>query len=211
MSALQFGLTPKMKPLPQRRSVLVAALDIGTSKIACLIGRLRRRQPTEVLHHRTHAIDVIGFGHTLARGMKAGVDYKSFLMPAHSPDVQQSVIVEAAPVLFSKQALADNPALGKAVEALMGADFSNGLSKSVGVYNGNLKAGTPNVIVEADRSLVAAAKPRTLVRWWEAVPSQIQGDLVAKMGEFMFNPTSDNAEKVMNDMQAINADYWANK
>ena len=38
MSALQFGLTPKMKPLPPKRSVLVAALDVGTSKIACMIG-----------------------------------------------------------------------------------------------------------------------------------------------------------------------------
>ena len=39
MSTLQFGLTPKMKPLTPNRSVLVAALDVGTSKIACLIGR----------------------------------------------------------------------------------------------------------------------------------------------------------------------------
>ena len=38
MSALQFGLTPKMKPLSPKRSALVAALDVGTSKIACLIG-----------------------------------------------------------------------------------------------------------------------------------------------------------------------------
>jgi cell division protein FtsA len=72
MSALQSGLTPKMKPLPPKRSVLAAALDVGTSKIACLIGRLRPRQPDEVLRHRTHAVDVIGFGHTLARGIKAG-------------------------------------------------------------------------------------------------------------------------------------------
>jgi cell division protein FtsA len=72
MSTLQSGLTPKMKPLPQKRSVLVAALDVGTSKIACLIGRLKLRQPDDVLRHRSHAISVLGFGHTLARGMKAG-------------------------------------------------------------------------------------------------------------------------------------------
>jgi hypothetical protein len=72
MSTLQSGLTPKMKPLPQKRSVLVAALDVGTSKIACLIGRLKLRQPEDVLRHRSHAINVLGFGHTLARGMKAG-------------------------------------------------------------------------------------------------------------------------------------------
>ena len=72
MSTLQFGLTPKMKPLTSNRSVLVAALDVGTSKIACLIGRLKPRPPQDVLRLRSHSVDVIGFGHTLARGMKAG-------------------------------------------------------------------------------------------------------------------------------------------
>src|SRR5260370_38678821 len=72
MSALHFALTPKMKPLPGNRSVLVAALDIGTSKIACLIGRLRPRPPQEGSPLRSHSVEVVGFGHTLARAMKAG-------------------------------------------------------------------------------------------------------------------------------------------
>src|SRR5215468_248100 len=72
MSALQFGLTPKMKPLPTNRSVLVAALDVGTSKIACMIGRLRPRPAQDASSRRSHSVDVVGFGHTLARGMKAG-------------------------------------------------------------------------------------------------------------------------------------------
>ncbi len=42
MSALHYGLTPKMKPISPRRSALVAALDIGSSKVACLIARLGR-------------------------------------------------------------------------------------------------------------------------------------------------------------------------
>ena len=72
MSALQLGLTPKMKPLSPKRSALVAALDVGTSKIACLIGRLKPCQSQDVLSQRSHSIDVLGFGHTLARGIKAG-------------------------------------------------------------------------------------------------------------------------------------------
>jgi cell division protein FtsA len=72
MSALAFGLTPKMKPLPPNRSVLVAALDVGTSKIACLIGRLKPRKPQDALRRRTHSVDIVGFGHTVARGMKGG-------------------------------------------------------------------------------------------------------------------------------------------
>ncbi|HKA78820.1 MAG TPA: cell division protein FtsA [Xanthobacteraceae bacterium] len=72
MSALAFGLTPKMKPLPPKRSVMVAALDVGTSKIACMIGRLKPRKPQDAPNRRTHTVDVVGFGHTLARGMKGG-------------------------------------------------------------------------------------------------------------------------------------------
>jgi hypothetical protein len=37
MSSLQYGVAPKMKPVSPRRPALVAALDIGTSKIVCLI------------------------------------------------------------------------------------------------------------------------------------------------------------------------------
>jgi cell division protein FtsA len=71
-TVLQFGLTPKTKPLSPRRSAMIAALDVGTSKIACLIGRLKPHPPQDVLRRRSHSIEVIGFGHTLARGMKAG-------------------------------------------------------------------------------------------------------------------------------------------
>lgn len=72
MSPLQYGLTPKTKPLAPRRSAAVAALDIGTDKIVCLIGRLRPQPPQEVLRRRTHAVEVIGFSHTESHGIKAG-------------------------------------------------------------------------------------------------------------------------------------------
>jgi cell division protein FtsA len=72
MSSLEHGLTPKMKPMSAKRSAVVCALDIGTSKVACLIGRLTPRSPQEVLRRRSHAVEVLGLGHTQARGMKAG-------------------------------------------------------------------------------------------------------------------------------------------
>jgi cell division protein FtsA len=72
MNVLQFGLTPKSKPLSPKRSALVAALDVGTSKIACVIARLKPQPPQDVLRRRSHAVDIVGFGHTLARGIKAG-------------------------------------------------------------------------------------------------------------------------------------------
>lgn len=72
MSLLQFGVAPKMKPISPKRAALVAALDIGTSKIVCIIARLDPGRDNDVLRRRSHAIEIIGFGHTEARGMKAG-------------------------------------------------------------------------------------------------------------------------------------------
>jgi cell division protein FtsA len=72
MNPLNYGLTPKMKPVSPKRNAFIAALDIGTSKITCLIAKLTPHAPQEVLRRRTHAVEVIGFSHTGARGMKAG-------------------------------------------------------------------------------------------------------------------------------------------
>jgi cell division protein FtsA len=72
MSLLRQGLTPKMKPLSPRRAGTVSVLDIGTSKIACLIGRLKPCPAQEVLPRRTHRIEVLGIGHTRAAGIKGG-------------------------------------------------------------------------------------------------------------------------------------------
>jgi len=72
VNVLRYGLTPKMKPIAPRRSAIVAALDVGSSKVACLIARLRPHPPQQVLTRRSHAVEVVGFGHTGARGTKAG-------------------------------------------------------------------------------------------------------------------------------------------
>jgi cell division protein FtsA len=72
MNVLHFGLTPKMKPVSPKRSAVVAALDIGTSKIVCLIARLEPHPPQDVLRRRSHGVRIMGFSHTAASGMKAG-------------------------------------------------------------------------------------------------------------------------------------------
>ena len=72
VSDLSHGLAPKMKPISRRRSAIVCALDIGTSKIVCAIARLKPRPPQDVLPRRTHAVEVLGIGHAQAQGMKSG-------------------------------------------------------------------------------------------------------------------------------------------
>ena len=72
MNDLAHGLAPKMKPISRRRSAIVCALDIGTSKIVCVdraaeaavaAGRAAAPHPFDRgARHRPHA----GAGHEVA-------------------------------------------------------------------------------------------------------------------------------------------------
>jgi len=64
--------TPKAKPMPHKRSALAASLDIGTSKIACMIARLKPCPPNDALRGRSHAVELIGYSQIQSRGVKAG-------------------------------------------------------------------------------------------------------------------------------------------
>ena len=64
--------TPKTRPMLHNRTAMVASLDIGTSKVACMIARLTPCAPSEALRGRTHAVELVGHSQIQSRGMKAG-------------------------------------------------------------------------------------------------------------------------------------------
>src|SRR4030088_235471 len=72
MTGLDRNQTPKTRPMPQKRTALLASLDIGTSKIACMIARLKPCTPNEALRGRSHAVELIGYSQIQSRGVKAG-------------------------------------------------------------------------------------------------------------------------------------------
>ena len=47
---------PRIKPLSSKRSHVVSVLDIGSTKVVCMIGRLTPRAESLVLPGRTHNI-----------------------------------------------------------------------------------------------------------------------------------------------------------
>ncbi|MCK0208034.1 cell division protein FtsA [Starkeya koreensis] len=71
-SRAPFEVAPKMRPLAPRRTGVVGVLEVGTSKIVCMIARLKPRDATSSLRRRTHSVDVLGIGHTSAHGIKGG-------------------------------------------------------------------------------------------------------------------------------------------
>ncbi len=64
---------PRMKPLSPRRSATFVALDVGTSKIACLIARLTPLGAVAPGDWRTHRVRVVGIGHQRSLGVKNGL------------------------------------------------------------------------------------------------------------------------------------------
>ena len=65
-------VTPHMKPLSARKTTILSVLDVGTSKVACLIARLMPAEPSDMLRGRTHRCRILGIGHQRSRGMKGG-------------------------------------------------------------------------------------------------------------------------------------------
>ncbi len=68
-----------MRPLSSRKSATLSILDIGTSKVVCLIAELSPAETNERLRGRTHVARIIGIGHQRSLGLKGGaiVDLES--------------------------------------------------------------------------------------------------------------------------------------
>jgi len=54
------------------RASTVCVLDVGTSKVASIVARLKPADEDALLSGRTHAIEVIGYGCQQSRGVKSG-------------------------------------------------------------------------------------------------------------------------------------------
>ena len=72
MSLRDHGLTPRLKPLSTRRSATLSILDIGTSKIVCLVAELKPAVGPDALPGRSHVARVLGIGHQRSLGLKGG-------------------------------------------------------------------------------------------------------------------------------------------
>ena len=149
-------------------------------------------------------------GALLQYGMEIGKDLGVFIMPNTDPGMDNQVIVEGAPILVSPEAWAD-PEKRAAFEFWASVEGAQVWSDQLSLYTGNLKGPAPNPIINEISAEMEAGGHAARNRWWEAVPSDLQGDIVAELAAFMLQPTAEKAEEVMANMQAFNSDYWADQ
>jgi len=141
-------------------------------------------------------------------GMVPGEDFSAFIMPNRNPDTPAATILEGSPIVMSMDG-ADNEDAMKGLEFFVSVEGANAWAEASGNAIGNVNATAPNAVVEKINADVTASSAAALDRWWEAVPAELQGELVAELNRFMLDPTMNTAEEVMSNMQALNDDYWS--
>lgn len=143
-------------------------------------------------------------------GLKADSGFGAFIMPNVDPKLPSSVIVEAGPIVVSTAGKQKKDVM-IALNFWTSVDGANVWAKASGNYEGNVKANPPNPTVAKITAEMKAHNTISVERWWEAVPPDLQGELVAELNGFLINPTMANAKVIMGRMQSLNADYWASK
>lgn len=135
-------------------------------------------------------------------------DLGVFIVPNVTDGAQASVIVEGSPLVVSVDGAQDENVM-KALRFWVSDAGANAWGDATGNYIGNNSAKAPNAIVEQVNADIAETNATAYLRWWEAVPPDLQGELVAEMNRFMLDPTMETAEEVMTTMQSLNSAYWA--
>lgn len=127
------------------RATTVCALDVGTTKIACLIAKLRPAPEDTLLAGRTHAIEVIGYGYQQSRGVKSG----------------NVVDLDKAEAAIRKAVDAAEQMAGLTIESLIVTQTSGRLSSEAFGAKVDLEAGA---VRESDIRRVLAASGRHQIK-----------------------------------------------
>ncbi len=140
-------------------------------------------------------------------GMVPGEDFSAFIMPNMDPNLPHAAILEGGPIMMSRSGI-ENPDAVAALKYFVSVAGANAWADASGNALGNQNAEPPNVVVAKINDDVATHGTIAIERWWEAVPADLQGELVAEFNRFMLDPTMETAEDVMANIQALNAEYW---
>lgn len=122
-----------------RKTRLLTVLDMGSSKVVCVIARLRPLDHNQYLPGRTHHIEILGFGVQRSRGIKSGV-----VMDMAAAEQSVRLAVDAAEKMS-----------GLVVDSLI-VNFSSARLKSA-VVQGNLDINGREVSERDVRSVLADA------------------------------------------------------
>ncbi|NLJ69468.1 MAG: extracellular solute-binding protein [Firmicutes bacterium] len=141
-------------------------------------------------------------------GLKAGVDYDTFILPAINEEVGNVIIYEAAPILFGKNAPNAEAALELA-DWWLSPETQARWCEILGFIPPNAKSDASFLMAPKKDLLneINEAGYRLVNRYWEATPTEICEAAVDEFARFILNP--DQKDDVINTLVTIADRYWA--
>ncbi|WP_455478187.1 cell division protein FtsA [Bartonella sp. B10] len=94
-----------------RRARLLTVLDVGSSKVVCLIACLRPLKHAQYLHGRTYSVEILGFGVQRSCGIKSGIvrdifaAEQSIRLAVDAAEKMAGLVVDSVIVNFSSSRL----------------------------------------------------------------------------------------------------------
>ncbi|HHV94044.1 MAG TPA: extracellular solute-binding protein [Firmicutes bacterium] len=141
-------------------------------------------------------------------GLKAGVDYDTFVVPPINPEVGPVIIYEAAPLLFSKNAANAQYAV-RIADWWLSPETQARWCSILGFIPPNSKTDA-SFLMEPKKNLLNEINEggyRLVNRYWEATPTEICEAAVDEFARFILNP--DQKEDVINTLVTIADRYWS--
>jgi ABC-type glycerol-3-phosphate transport system substrate-binding protein len=145
---------------------------------------------------------------TLTSAGVSEADCGFFVLPPHNPKVGNVAIMEAAPILVSKNA-PNLDAAKKVIDWMMTPEGNIVFPKLTNQFPSGLKSDTsflPKVKADLGAMLVKD-KYQILNRYWEATPTAICETAVDKFAEFILDPSK--LDQVLADLDKVASDYWS--
>ncbi len=149
------------------------------------------------------------YANLIQDGMQPGKDFGAFIMPNVEESLPPSIIIEASPIVISKQAARSEDVLSFA-RWWMTPEAGAAWGHYASLNTGDPKVPKPNPVVAGLSNQVAQAHAKLITRYWEASPSDIVLPAVEQFNKFMVSPTPAVAAQCMSSIERTAKAYWAN-
>jgi multiple sugar transport system substrate-binding protein len=143
-------------------------------------------------------------------GMQPGRDFDAFIMPNIEPSLPPAIIIEAAPIVISRQGAKKEDVMSFA-RWWMTPEAGTAWGQYASLNTADPRVPKPNPVVARLSDAVAKTHAKLITRYWEASPSDIVLPAVEQFNKFMVNPTPAVAEQCMNSIERTAQSYWADK
>ena len=119
--------------LSTSRATTLSVIDVGSSKICCMVARLTPRDESSVLPGRSHNVEVLGFGHQRSQGIKSGVVVdmdlaeRALRLAVDGAERSAGVTVDSSDTFSSSVVLGGREAEASDVKAVLAAGYEHAL------------------------------------------------------------------------------------